>query len=185
MGYNVTKDPHLIFIGCKAFNRLREDACREMVDKTKQKIPAIRLEEVQFTSLLQTAKFLFSDCSITWPLHYSSYYLGHILKLDARIDSNIFANRLKCKRFIHNVYGDWHMSFIRLPSCIWGKAQKEMTKRRDMLHLRHWGMTADLLFLLNSGLLRHVLHCPKSLCDKGRYQIVNIVNGCFPHFHLS
>jgi hypothetical protein len=137
MGYNVTKDPHLIFIGCKAFNRLREDACREMVDKTKQKIQAIRLEEVQFTSLLQTAKFLFSDCSITWPLHYSSYYLGHILKLDARIDSNIFANRLKCKRFIHNVYGDWRMSFIRLPSCIWGKAQKEMTKRRDMLHLRH------------------------------------------------
>ena len=37
-------------------------------------------------------------------------------------------------------------------------------------------MTADPLFLLNSGLLKHVLHCPKSLCDEGGYQIVNIVN---------
>ena len=37
-------------------------------------------------------------------------------------------------------------------------------------------MTADPIFLLNSGPSRHVLHCPKSLCDEGGYQIVNIVN---------
>jgi hypothetical protein len=110
-----------------------------MVDKTKRKIQAIRLEEAQFTSLLQTAKFLFSDCHITWPLHHSFYYLGHIPKLDALIDSGIFANRLKRERFIHNIniYGDWHMSLIRLASHIWGKVQKEMARRRDMLHLRH------------------------------------------------
>ena len=136
MGCNATEDPHHVFVSCKAFNKLREDACGEMMDKTKRKIQAIGLEEVQFTSLLRTAKFLFSDCAITWPLHYSFYYLGHIPKLDALIDSDIFANRLKCERFIHSVYGDWHMSSIRLASRIWGKVQKEMAKRRDMLHLR-------------------------------------------------
>jgi hypothetical protein len=136
MGCNATEDPHHIFVVCKAFNKLREDACREMLDKTKRKIQAIGLEEAQFTSLLRTAKFLFSDCPITWPLHYSFYYLGHIPKLDDLIDSGIFANRLKRERFIHNVYGDWHMSSIRLASRIWGMVQKEMARRRDMLHLR-------------------------------------------------
>ena len=83
MGCNAT---HHVFVVCKAFNKLREDACQDMVDKTKQKIQAIGLEEAQFTNLLQTAKFLFSECHITWPLHHSFYYLGHIPKLDALID---------------------------------------------------------------------------------------------------
>ena len=86
MGCNATEDPHHVFVVCKAFNKLREDACQDMVDKTKQKIQAIGLEEAQFTNLLQTAKFLFSECHITWPLHHSFYYLGHIPKLDALID---------------------------------------------------------------------------------------------------
>jgi hypothetical protein len=47
---NATEDPHHIFILCKAFSKLTEDACREMVDKTKQKIQETGLEEAQFTS---------------------------------------------------------------------------------------------------------------------------------------
>ena len=47
-------------------------------------------------------------------------------------------------------------------------------------HMRQTGPQATsqyhLSYLLNSGPLRHVLHCPKSLCDEGGYQIVNIVN---------
>ena len=103
-----------------------------MVEKTKQKIDAAGLEEGQFTSLLTTAKSLFSDCSKTWPLHHSFHYLGHIPKLDAHVESDIFGSRLKCGRFTHNIYGDWHMSSIRLASWIWGKLQKEMVKRRSV-----------------------------------------------------
>ena len=72
MGCNVIKDPHHVFVICKVFDKLRDDACREMLNKTRRKIEAMGLEETQFTSLLHTAKFLFSDCPITWPLHFCS-----------------------------------------------------------------------------------------------------------------
>ena len=136
MGCDAIEDTHHIFIACKTFDKLRADACRETVEKTRWKIKVIGLEGAQFTSLLKTAKSLFSDCSITWPLHYSFYYLGHIPKLDAHVNPNIFESRLKRERFIHNISGDWHMSAIRLTSRIWGKVQKEMAKRRDVPNKR-------------------------------------------------
>jgi hypothetical protein len=136
MGCDVIEDTHHIFIAFKSFDKLRVDTCRAMLDKMKGKIKVIRLEEAQFTSLLKTAKSLFSDCSVTWPLHYLFYYLGHIPKLDAHVNPNISENRLKHERFIHNISGDWHMSTIRLVSHIWRKVQKEMAKRRDMLNKR-------------------------------------------------
>jgi hypothetical protein len=107
-----------------------------MVEKTRWKIEVLGLEEVQFKSLLKTAKSLFFDCSITWPLYYSFYYLGHIPKLDAHVNPNTFDNRLKCERFIHNISGDWHLSAIRLASRIWRKVQKEMARRRDAVNMR-------------------------------------------------
>ena len=136
MGCDVIEDTHHVFVACKTFDKLRGDACREIVEKTRQKIKVIGLEEAQFAGLLKTAKSLFSDCSVTWPLHYSFYYLGHIPKLDAHVNPNIFESRLKRERFIHNVSGDWHISAIRLASRIWGKVQKEMAKRKDVLDKR-------------------------------------------------
>ena len=136
MGHNAIEDTHHVFVACKIFDKLREDACGELMGKTRQKMKAIGLEEAQFMSLLKTAKFLFFDCSTTWPLHYSFYYLRHISKLDTHANPNIFESRLKWARFIHNISGDWHMSAIRLASCIWGKVQKEMAKRRDILNMR-------------------------------------------------
>jgi hypothetical protein len=136
MGCDAIENTHHVFVACKTFDKLRGDACREIVEKTRRKIEAIGLEEAQFAGLLKTAKSLFSDCSVTWPLHYSFYYLGHIPKLDAHVNPNIFESRLKRERFIHNVSGDWHISAIRLASRIWGKVQKEMAKRKDVLDKR-------------------------------------------------
>jgi len=130
-GCNAIEDPHHVFVLCKAFRKLREDAREELVKKTIRKIEASGLAEAQFTSLMQTAKSLFSDCSITWLLHHSFYYLGHIPKLDELVDTNIFANRLKCERFLHNIAGDWHMSAVRLTSWIWGQMQRDMAKKND------------------------------------------------------
>jgi hypothetical protein len=137
MGCNAIEDPHHVFVICKAFDKLRDDACREMLNKTRRKIEAMGLEEAQFTSLLQTAKFLFSDCPITWPLHCSFYYLGHIPKLDSHVNTSVFESKLKRERFLHNISGDWHMSSIRLASRIWGKVQKEMAKRSDVGNTRN------------------------------------------------
>jgi hypothetical protein len=95
MGCSVIENPHHVFIICKAFNMLREDACQEMLNKTRWKIEAMGLDEAQFTSLLQTAKFLFSDCPMTWPLHHSFYYLGHILKLNIHVNTSIFKSKLQ------------------------------------------------------------------------------------------
>ena len=133
MGCDAIEDTHHVFVKCKIFDELRRDACRELVEKTIRKIEAVGLEEAHFKSLLHTAKSIFSDCSVTWPLHYSFYYLGHIPKLGAHVDPNIFDNRLKRERFIHNISGDWHLAAIRLASRIWGKVQREMAKRRDTL----------------------------------------------------
>jgi hypothetical protein len=105
--------------------------------KTRRRIELAKLEEAQLTSLLQTAKSLFSNCPNTWPLHYSFYYLGHVPKLNSHVDPDIFMNRLARERFLHNVSGDWHMSSIRLASRIWGRVQKEMAKRRDLEKRRH------------------------------------------------
>jgi len=136
MGCDAIEDTHHVFVACKSFDKLRADACREMVDKTRRKIEAIGLEVAQFISLLKTAESLFSDCPVTWPLHYSFYYVGHIPKLDAHVNPNIFESRLKRERFIHNISGDQHISAIRLASRIWGKVQKEMAKRKDVLDKR-------------------------------------------------
>jgi hypothetical protein len=103
------------------------------VENTRWKIEVVGLEEAHFKCLLHTAKLIFSDCSVTWPLHYLFYYLRHIPKLGAHVDPNIFNNRLKCERFIHNISGDCHLAAIRLASHIWGKVQREMAKRRDTL----------------------------------------------------
>ena len=122
----------------------QNNACWEMLNKTRWKIETMGLEEAQFTSLLQTAKSSFSDCPIMWPLHYSSYYLGHIPKLDDHVNASVFESKLKHERFLHNISGDWHMSSIRLASWIWGKVQKEMAKRSDVGNMRSWGLTIDL-----------------------------------------
>ena len=136
MGCNAIEDPHHVFVLCKAFGKLRDNATDELVKKTKRRIETTGLEEAQFTSLLNTAKFLFSDCPNTWPLHYSFYYLGHIPKLNALVNQDLFTSRLKLERFLHNVSSDWHMSTIRLASRIWGMVQKEMAKRRDLVIMR-------------------------------------------------
>ena len=136
MGCNAIEDPHHVFVLCEAFEKLRDNASEELVKKTIRRIEATGLEEARFANLLKTAKLLFSDCPNTWPLHYSFYYLGHIPKLNAIVNQELFTSRLKFERFLHNVSCDWHMSAIRLASRIWGIVQKEMAKRRDLIDMR-------------------------------------------------
>jgi len=144
MGCDAIEDTHHVFVACKTFDKLRGDACREIVEKTRRKIEAIGLEEAQFTGLLKTAKSLFSDCSVTWPLHYSFYYLGHIRKQTQT-------------RKIHPQY-IWRLAHIHHQTRIShmgegskGDGQKERCIRQETMR-RHF-----YLVLPNTGPLRHVL----------------------------
>jgi hypothetical protein len=65
LGCNAIEDPHHIFVICKAFGKLKDDAHEELMKKTRQRIEIAKLEEAHFASLLQTAKSLFSNCPNT------------------------------------------------------------------------------------------------------------------------
>jgi len=93
----------------------------------------LEIEETHMTGLLKKAKSLFINCSFTWPLHYTFYYLGHVPLLDSHVPLDAFKNRIQHERFIHNIKGDWHMSSVRLASRIYGQFQKRMAKMRDTL----------------------------------------------------
>jgi len=78
LGCDATGDMHHIFVYCKQYERWREEARRELLERMELKLSNIQTEGAVGTSLLKTAKFLFTDNEIVWPLHCSLYYLGQI-----------------------------------------------------------------------------------------------------------
>ena len=81
----IPEDDHHIFVECPYFNEQRssslaavveftESWCQDLVEKNLvSRETALRL--------ISAAKSLFSDDSMTWPLHHSAFYLGRILTL--------------------------------------------------------------------------------------------------------
>ena len=57
MGCNAIEDPHHVFVLCKAFEKLRDNASEELVKKTIQRIEATGLEEALQTSSKQLSYF--------------------------------------------------------------------------------------------------------------------------------
>jgi len=123
---------HHIFVACPEYTKLRDEARIKVTKKTKACIQSMELEETCVTSLLKKAKSIFTDCSFTWPLHYTFYYLGHVLPLDSIIPIDALNSQIQREHLIHNIKSDWHMSSIRLASQIFGRLQKEMAKRQEM-----------------------------------------------------
>jgi len=84
-GCDVTGDMHHIFINCRQYSQWRDDANRELVERTELKLANMKIEGVVKDGLLATAKSLFSDSAVVWPLHCSLFYLGQIPNLDLLI----------------------------------------------------------------------------------------------------
>jgi hypothetical protein len=133
MGCKAVEDMHHIFVVCPEYDELRKEARKDVVKKTRMHIQTSEIEVTHMTGLLKKAKSLFINCSFTWLLHYTFYYLGHVPLLDPHVPLDTFKNRIQHEHFIHNIKGDWHMSSVRLASRIYGQFQKRMAKRRDAL----------------------------------------------------
>jgi hypothetical protein len=130
-GCSLNEDMYHVFVSCGRFETLREEARGMIVEKVEKRIEEYKLQESHVTRLRDTAKFFFFDSETIWPLHYSTYYLGHVPKLDALVSSDAFMSNVLRARFLHNIHGDFHLAGIRLTSRIWGIVQKDMAKWRD------------------------------------------------------
>ncbi|KAJ7321680.1 hypothetical protein DFH08DRAFT_970045 [Mycena albidolilacea] len=80
-GCDTIKDTHHIFIHCTCYTEWRAKAIAELHQRTVSKLAKKGIEKADTVNLLDTVKLLFSD-DIIWPLHYSTYYLGHILRFN-------------------------------------------------------------------------------------------------------
>jgi hypothetical protein len=128
MGCKAVEDMHHIFIACPEYAKLRKDARDDLVKKTRVCLQTLETEETHMTGLLIKAKSLFIDCSFTWPLHYTFYYLEHVLPLDTHVPLDTFKSQIQHEHFIYNIKGSWHLLSVRLASCIYGQLQKRMVK---------------------------------------------------------
>jgi hypothetical protein len=84
---------------------------------------------------IKAAKLFFNDSEYIWPLHYSTYYLGHVPKLDHLVSTDTFAKSTMHMCFMVNAHNDFHTAGICLMSRIWGMVQRDMARRRDEVML--------------------------------------------------
>jgi hypothetical protein len=130
-GCQFTEDMYHVFVKCKRFVEVREEAKRLILRRVEKRIEECKMDKSHATGLTSAAKLFFCDSDLLWPLHYSVYYLGHVPKLDALVSMEAFTGTATRARFLHNVHGDFHMAGIHLTSRIWGIVQKDMARRRD------------------------------------------------------
>jgi hypothetical protein len=126
-----TEDMYHIFVKCERFRALRVEAAELIVRRVKRQVHEHKLEESHVKGLLEAAKYFFCDLDIVWLLHYSVFYLGHVLKLESPISREAFTNTMTHAHFLHNIHGDFHLAGIYLASRIWEVVQKNMVRRRE------------------------------------------------------
>ncbi|KAJ7702817.1 hypothetical protein B0H17DRAFT_1157412 [Mycena rosella] len=73
MGCAAIEDAHHVFVECVCYDEWRAGASEELHRRD--------IEEVKHAGLLAAVKSFLSD-NDNWPLHYSTYYLGHIPRFD-------------------------------------------------------------------------------------------------------
>jgi len=127
-GCQMIESMYHIFVGCRRFRELRDEARRLVVKRVEKWIDEYKFEESHATRLLEAAKLFFFDSDLVWWLHYSAYYLGHVPKLDSLISAEAFTNASSHAHFLHNIHGDFHLAGIHLASHMWGTVQKDMAK---------------------------------------------------------
>ena len=125
LGCDDTESARHLFIKCQHYQQWRDEASKQIVEKTKLKIETIGCGETTTDNLISAAKSLFIDDHKIWPLHYSLYYLGQIPCLKQLIaDPDI--NFIQRRRLESHIATDWHLSSIRLAGRIFGDFQKRM-----------------------------------------------------------
>jgi len=130
-GCQGTEDMYHIFVRCERFNSLRLEAVELFCKRVERRITEFKIKESLAEGLLDAAKSFFVDSDVIWPLHYSTFYLGHVPRLDDLVPLKAATSSLSHARFLYNVHSDFHMAGIRLASRIWGMVQRDMARRKE------------------------------------------------------
>ncbi|KAJ7075102.1 hypothetical protein B0H15DRAFT_917163 [Mycena belliarum] len=130
-GCDAVEDQHHIFVMCTRYAEWRSSAAQEILTRTNNKLGEKGIKEADRVGLLTIAKSLFTDNIDIWPLHYSTYFLGHVPKFDHALPGMPDADRLTRTRLAHHLACDWHTACIRLAGRIWGDMQREMAKKTN------------------------------------------------------
>lgn len=72
----------------------RKETVDGILKVTANIISKFSLKEATVECLLTKAKSSFVDCTETWPLQYSAFYLGHIPRIDNIVNTSAFENRV-------------------------------------------------------------------------------------------
>jgi hypothetical protein len=128
-GCDAIEDQHHLFVKCKRYAGWRTSATEEVHTRTENKLIEKGIKEADRVDLLAIAKSLFSDNATIWPLHYCTYFLGHIPKFDHALPKTLDSVTLTQTRLGHHFACDWHTACIRLAGRIWGDMQREMARK--------------------------------------------------------
>ncbi|KAF7362208.1 hypothetical protein MVEN_00567000 [Mycena venus] len=130
MGCAADEDMHHVFVQCPRYAEWRTKATDALLQRADAKLDEKNIEEVDRVHLLAAVKLLFSDNNF-WPLHYSTYYLGHIPRFDHLMPTHRDEDSVSHSRLAHHFASEWHTACIRLAGRIWGDWQREMSKKTD------------------------------------------------------
>jgi len=87
LGCDEIEDMHHLFVYCKMYKEWRAEAGASVVEWTKEKLDMLEVEEVIENNLLKSAKSLFADDPLVWPLQKMLFYLGKLPKIDLLINT--------------------------------------------------------------------------------------------------
>ncbi|KAK0215463.1 hypothetical protein IW262DRAFT_1277673, partial [Armillaria fumosa] len=111
---------HHIFIECSVFQTFRDKALTEILKVMERALQIGKKELREFPPLRTVAESFLSDCSITWPLTITQFYLGHVLPLDHYLHQASFNSTVMHDQVLCNVHSAWHLVAVRLMGHIYG-----------------------------------------------------------------
>ncbi|KAK0483072.1 hypothetical protein EDD18DRAFT_1084246 [Armillaria luteobubalina] len=114
------ESPHHIFVECPVFWNFRVEASKEILSVMERALQTGKKEIQDFPVLQATAESFLSDCSTTWPLTDTQFYLGHIPPLDHCLPQPSFNSRIVHDHVLRNVHSAWHLVAVRLTGRIYG-----------------------------------------------------------------
>ncbi|KAJ7465629.1 hypothetical protein FB451DRAFT_1041408, partial [Mycena latifolia] len=116
-GCQAIKDQHHVFVECPQYTKWRLTPPRTHINTRMQN---------------STRGTFWRPTVLLWPLHYSTFYLGHIPPFNHLMPKKIGnGNTLARTQLAHHIIADWHTTAIQLAGCIWGDWQRKMAKSTD------------------------------------------------------
>jgi hypothetical protein len=128
-GCSDTESPHHIFVKCDRYSELRSKELASLMTGIEKRLSEAEICPIYQEPITNTAKSIFSDSDVVWPLRSASFFLGQIPKIDNLLSPLSIPSAVNRSRLIHNIASDMHLSSVRLASRIFGDLQKTMSKR--------------------------------------------------------